>query len=243
MQSLKNRVVVITGASRGVGAAAAKLFAKEDAKVVLNARNEELLHEIAESLETDESDRLVVPADIGTRDGMKTLVQAAIDRFGQIDVFINNAGLGVRKPITEVTEDEWDFMFNVNVKAIYYSFLELVPHMKKRGGGHIINVSSMASKAGRATLGPYGASKAAVNILSEGVGTELRNDNIKVSVLMPGSINTNFLGRVTEDKNPSGSKPRMSPVQVAEALVEMAHQDHEVWTSVREMRPLHTKSD
>ena len=241
MPELKDKVVVITGASQGVGAAAAKLFVERGAKVVLNARGAERLKEVAQGLQVDEDRYLVVPADVGDRDGMKAIVSGAIEKFGGVDVFINNAGVGVRKPITETPEEEWDLMFDVNVKAIYYSFLEVVPHMKERGGGHIINISSMASKQGRPTLAPYGAAKAAVNVLSEGVGAELRNENVKVSVLMPGSIDTGFLQKISKDTNPSGSKPRMAPEQVARKLVELAEDDHEVWVSVTEMRPLHTK--
>lgn len=242
MPPLQDKVVVITGASRGVGAAAARLFAQEGALVTLNARHKEGLEKVAGTLGVDESRYLVAPADIGKREGMSALVGAVMARFGRIDVFVNNAGLGVRKPITETSEDEWDLMFNVNVKGVFFSFVELVPIMRRQGSGHIINVSSLASKAGRATLGPYGASKGALNILTEGVGEELRNENIKVSLLMPGSIGTDFLSQVTEDRNPSApDKPRMTPAQVAGMIVELARQDEGVWTSLVQMRPLRTK--
>jgi len=241
MQSLQDKIVVITGASRGVGAAAARQFAAEGAKIVLTARTRAKLEEVAESLGIERNRRLVVTADIGKPAGMQKIVAAALKKFGRIDIFVNNAGVGVRKPIGEMDEREFDLMFDTNVKAVFRSFHALLPQMKKQGEGHIINVSSMASKQGRPTLGVYCASKAALNVLSEAVGTEVRNDNVKISVLMPGSIDTNFLGRVTEDKNPSPkNKPRMSPDDVAEKIVFLAKQNHGVWASLSEMRPLHT---
>ena len=243
MQSLQNKVVVITGASHGVGAAATRQFAAEGARIVLNARGEEGLKQVTDSLGTPDEQALAVAADVGTRAGMRTIIQQAAKKFGRIDVFVNNAGLGVRKAIGQTTEDEWDLMFNTNLKAVYYCFQELLPLMQKQGSGHIINISSMASKQGRPTLGPYGASKAALNVLCESVAGEVRNDNIKISVLMPGSIDTGFLERTAEDENPSPrDKPRMTPDHVAEKIVFLARQDHGVWTSLSEMRPLVTKS-
>ncbi len=242
MQSLVNQVVVITGASRGVGAAAARLFALEGTKVVLNGRDEARLREVADGLGVAREQYLAVAADIGAVDGIKKLVGAAVQRFGRIDVFVNNAGLGVRKPITETTEAEWDLMFDVNVKAVYRSFQELVPLMRKQGGGQIINVSTQASRTGRAGLAGYGASKGALNVLCEAVGDELRNEGIKVSLLLPGSIGTGFMTHMGEDRSPSpAGKPRMTPEQVARMIVELAREDREVWTSATEMRPLRTK--
>ena len=242
MRSLVGMVVVITGASRGVGAVAARLFALEGAKVVLNGRDENRLREVADRLEVAAERYLRVVADIGQPDGMKRLVRAAVERFGRIDVFVNNAGLGVRKPITETTEAEWDLMFDVNVKAVYRSFQVLIPLMRHQGGGQIINVSTLASRTGRANLGAYGASKGALNVLCEAVGDELRNEGIKVSLLLPGSIGTGFLTHTGEDRTPSpADKPRMTAEQVARKVVELAKEDPGVWTSSTEMRPLRTK--
>lgn len=133
-------------------------------------------------------------------------------------------------------------MFDVNVKAVYLSFQELIPLMRKQGGGQIINVSTMASRTGRAGLAGYGASKGALNVLCEAVGDELRNEGIKVSLLLPGSIGTGFMTHMGEDRSPSpAGKPRMTPEQVARKIVELAREDREVWTSATEMRPLRTK--
>ncbi len=241
MQSLEDKVVVVTGASQGVGAATARLFAAEGARVVLTARTKAKLDKVAESLGIERNRRLVVTADIGKPAGMHKIAAAAMKKFGRIDIFVNNAGVGVRKEIGQTSEQEYDLMFDTNVKAVFRSFHALLPLMKKQGEGHIINISSMASKAGRPTLAVYCASKAALNVLSEAVGTEVRNDNIKVSVLMPGSIDTNFLSRVTKDRNPSPkNKPRMTPDDVAEKIVFLAKQNHGVWASLSEMRPLRT---
>ncbi len=241
MQPLQDKVVVITGASRGVGAATARQFAAEGARVVLTARTRKTLEDTAATLGTDKKRYLVVTADITKPAGMAKIVDAAVKAFGRIDLFVNNAGIGVRKPIEQTGEDDFDLTFGTNVKAVFRSFQEVLPVMRKQGEGHIINISSMASKEGRPTLAVYCASKAALNVMSQAVGAEVRNENIKVSVLMPGSINTNFLSRVSRDTNPSPkSKPRLTPDEVAEKIVFMAKQNHGVWASLAEMRPLHT---
>jgi short-subunit dehydrogenase len=239
MQSVKDKTVVITGASRGIGAAIARLFAKEKAKLVLCGRDRETLAEVAASLGLPKSDYLTVIADVTRASGMKKIVNAAYKKFRVIDIFVNNAGVGVRKDIVLTSEKEYDLTFNTNVKAIYYSFHELIPRMKKQGGGQIINISSMVSKQGVPNLAVYCASKAAVSILSEAVAGEVRNDNIKVSVLMPGSTGTGFMSHISKDMKPSPKdKPRLTAEEVAEAVLFIAKQNQNAWTSMVDIRPL-----
>ncbi|MFQ6007427.1 MAG: SDR family oxidoreductase [Candidatus Zixiibacteriota bacterium] len=242
MQAIQGKVVAITGASRGIGAATARLFAKEQAKLVLCGRDGKALAEVAGSLGLPKSDCHTVLADVTRASGMKNLVNAAYKKFGTVDIFINNAGVGVRKEIVLTSEKEYDLTFNTNVKAIYYSFLELIPRMKKQGGGQIINISSMAGKQGVPNLSVYCASKAAVNVLSEAVAGEVRNDNIKVSVLMPGSTGTGFMSHLAADLKPSPKdKPRLTPEEVAEAVLFIAKQNQNAWTSLVDIRPLLVK--
>jgi 3-oxoacyl-[acyl-carrier protein] reductase len=216
-----------------------RLFAKEQAKLVLCARNKIALTEVAASLGPPKSDYFTVITDVTKAAGMKNLVNAAYKKFGKVDIFINNAGVGVRKDIALTTEKEYDLTFNTNVKAIFYSFRELIPRMKKQGGGHIINISSMASKQGVPNLAVYCASKAAVNVLSEAVASEVRNDNIKVSVLMPGSTGTGFMSHSGMDMKPSAKdKPRLTVDEVAEAVLFLSQQNKNAWTSLVDIRPL-----
>ncbi len=244
MRALDGLVVVITGASRGIGAEMARQFAAEKAKLVLCGRNEKALNDVVASLPLPETERIIVIADLTSADGMKKVVDTAYEKFGVIDIFINNAAVGVRKDISLTTEEEYRLTFDTNVKAVFHSFQELLPRMKKQGGGHIINVSSMASKQGVPGMAVYCASKAAVNIMSEAVAGEVRNDNIKVSVLMPGSTATGFMSHLSEDLKPSPKdKPRLTVRQVAEAAVFLAKQDTQAWTSLVDIRPLRTKSE
>ena len=239
MRSVKGKVVVITGASRGIGAATARLFAKEQAKLVLCGRDKKALSEVAGSLNLPKPHYSTVIADVTKASGMRKIVDSAYRKFGVIDIFINNAGVGVRKGIVLTTEKEYDLTFNTNVRAIYYSFRELIPRMKKQGGGQIINISSMVSKQGVPNLAVYCASKAAVSILSEAVAGEVRNDNIKVSVLMPGSTGTGFMSHLSKDMKPSRKdKPRLTAEEVAEAVLFIAKQDKNAWTSMVDIRPL-----
>jgi len=239
MTSVKGKVVVITGASRGIGAAVARLFAQQQARLVLCGRDRKALAEVAQSLGLPESDYLTVAADISRAAGMKNLVNAAYKQFGTVDIFINNAGVGVRKDIAWTSEKEYNATFDTNVKAVFYSFVELIPRMKEQGGGQIINISSMASKQGVPGMAVYCASKAAVNVLSEAVAGEVRNDNIKISVLMPGSTATGFMSHLSPDQQPSPhDKPRLTPEEVAEAVLFLAQQNQGAWTSLADIRPL-----
>ncbi|MEW5995130.1 MAG: SDR family oxidoreductase [Candidatus Zixiibacteriota bacterium] len=239
MTSLKDKVVVITGASRGIGAATARLFANEQVKLVICGRDRKRLKEVGESLGLQKSDYLTVIADVARASGMKKIVHSAYRKFGRIDIFVNNAGVGVRKEIEKTSEKEFIQTFDTNVKAIFHAFHELVPPMRRQGGGQIINISSMASKQGAPYLAVYCASKAAVSVLSEAVAGEVRNDNIKVSVLMPGSTDTGFMTHMGRDHKPSRKdKPRLTAADVAEAILFLAKQNKSAWTSLADIRPL-----
>ncbi len=239
MRQLRDTVVVITGASRGIGAAAARLFAKERAKVVICGRDRKRLNEVGNSLGLPKSDYAMVAADVGKASGMKKIVSAACQKFGRIDIFVNNAGVGVRRAIDQTSERDFVQTFDTNVKAVFHSFRELIPRMRRQGGGQIISISSMASKQGAPHLAVYCASKAAVTVLSEAVAGEVRNDNIKVSVLMPGSTDTGFMTHLGRDHKPSSKdKPRLTVGDVAEAILFLAKQNQTAWTSLADIRPL-----
>ncbi len=244
MQSIKDKVVVITGASRGIGAAIAQQMAREKAKLLLCGRSKQALSEVQSRLNLPSDHCAIVTSDLSQLQGVKKIVDTAFDTFGRVDIFINNAGVGVRKETVLTEDEEYDATFNTNVRAIFWSFKELIPRLKDQGGGHIINISSIAGKKGSPNLGVYCASKAAVNILSQGVAQEVRNDKIKISVVAPGSTGTGFLTHMSEDRHPSsGSKKRLTVEQVAEAVLHQAAQDENAWTSYLEIRPLVVKPE
>jgi short-subunit dehydrogenase len=239
VQSLKDKVVVITGASQGVGAALARHMAAEQARLVLTARDKKKLESVAAALNLSRGNYKIVTADITRAIGMKKIVNAAYQKFGQIDVFINNAGIGISKLFIRTSEKDFDTIFKTNLKSVFYSFHELLPRMHEQGHGTIINISSMAGKQGVAGLSAYSASKAAMNILSEAVAGEVRNENIKICVFAPASIDTNFMSNFSDrSRTPSRAKKKLTVDEVAEALVFLAKQNKNAWTSMTELRPL-----
>lgn len=241
MQSLADKVVVITGASRGIGAGIAELFASENPKLVLAARKKTDLQKLADSLGLPKKHVALVTADISKAAGMRKIITTAYRKFGRVDLFINNAGVGFAKPIHEMTEKEYDLVLDTNLKSVYFCFRELVPRMKKQGGGQIINISSMAAKQGVPNMAIYAASKAALNIMSDSVGGEVRNDNIKVCTLAPASTDTRF-GSSGGKKRPSSSVvTKLTVREVAETALHVAKQNPNAWISCVEIRPLAKK--
>jgi short-subunit dehydrogenase len=242
MRSLTDMVVVITGASRGIGAGMAKAFAAEECRLVLAARKKTSLEKMARTLKLPADRILSVAANVSTSAGMKKIVESAYKKFGRIDVFINNAGIGLSGPVTKVSEREFDDLIATNLKSVFLSFKFLLPRMQKQGGGQIINVSSMAGRQAVPGMAVYAAGKAALNILSESVGGEVRSDNIKVCTLAPASTDTHFGGQARSIRDQSASgKRKLSVEEVAEAAVFLARQNENAWLSSADLRPLRLK--
>lgn len=242
MRSVKDKVVVITGASKGIGEGIARAFAAEHARLVLCGRDRQRLDKVAKSLDLPKDRIITVAADIMKASGMKKIVNAAYRKFGVVDIFVNNAGVGAQKSIIDTTEREYDLMMTTNLKAVFHSFKELLPRMRKQQSGHIINISSMAGRAGVPNLAVYCASKSALNVLCEAVAGEVRNDNIKISVLAPGSTDTDFASGITKRRaKKPGSGIKLTIEEVAEAVLFLAQQNENAFTSMVELRPLITK--
>jgi NAD(P)-dependent dehydrogenase (short-subunit alcohol dehydrogenase family) len=189
---MQSRVVVITGASSGIGAALAELVGGRGARVVLVARRETELRKVA-SRSGPES--LPVVADVTRREDVTRAMEAALARFGHVDVWVNNAGRGITRAVSELTDEDFDQMMAVNVKSALYGMQAALPHFRERGRGHIINVSSML---GRVPFAParsaYSAAKHALNALTASLRTELRagHPGITVSCVHPGVVATDF---------------------------------------------------
>jgi len=186
------RVVVITGASSGIGATLAVQLGAANHRLVLAARREAELRDVARRAGTD---TLVVPTDVTKRGDVERVRDRAVERFGHVDVWINNAGRGITKPVLELTDEEFDSMMSVNVKSALYGMQAIVPHFKTRGSGHIINVSSFLSRVPFATYrSAYSAAKAALNALTANARVDLARTHpgIRVSLVMPGLVSTEF---------------------------------------------------
>jgi NADP-dependent 3-hydroxy acid dehydrogenase YdfG len=212
-EAMRDRVVVITGASGGIGAALADNLGKQGAKLVLVARREKELVEVARRCEGEP-----VVADVTQRDDWKHIVARTIDRFGQVDVLVNNAGRGMSRPVSELTDEDIDEMILVNVKSVLYGMQAVLPHFKERKRGHIINISSMLGRIPYAVIrAAYSASKAAMNSLTANLRMELRAryPDIHVGVVHPGVVHTEF-GLNAKHGGPDNRKmPGQEPEEVA----------------------------
>ena len=196
--NIEGKVVVITGASSGLGEAAARQLSAEGATVVLGARRVERIASLAGELTGRGGRALAVATDVTDCAQVKQLVDAAVETYGRIDVMINNAGLMPQSPLERLRVDEWDRMIDVNLKGVLYGIAAALPHMQRQKAGHIINVSSVAGHKVRAGGAVYAATKHAVRALSEGLRQEVKPYNIRTTVISPGVVASELPNSVSE---------------------------------------------
>jgi len=194
--NIKGKIVVITGASSGLGEAAARLLTKEGAKLVLGARRLDRLKALAGELSLGKD--AILSTDVTDVGQVRQLVDHAVKTHGRVDVIINNAGLMPHSPLERGKVEDWDRMIDVNIKGVLYGIAAALPHMKTQKSGHIINVSSVAGHK----VGPggavYAATKHAVRIISEGLRQEVKPYNIRTTIISPGAVATELPDSVTE---------------------------------------------
>jgi NADP-dependent 3-hydroxy acid dehydrogenase YdfG len=195
-ENIKGKVVVITGASSGLGEAAARLLAKEGAKLVLGARRLDRLEALAAGLSLGKD--AILATDVTDVVQVRRLVDHAVKVHGRVDVIINNAGLMPHSPLERGKVEDWDRMIDVNIKGVLYGIAAALSHMKTQKSGHIINVSSVAGHK----VGPggavYAATKHAVRVISEGLRQEVKPYNIRTTIISPGAVATELPDSVTE---------------------------------------------
>ncbi|MCS7013162.1 MAG: SDR family oxidoreductase [Chloroherpetonaceae bacterium] len=195
---LEGKVALITGASRGIGRAAAIRFAREGAKLVLASRTQSELETLAkEVFDLYDTDALVVPCDVTKSAEVKALVERAVATFGRIDILLNSAGVGYLKPITELTVEEFDEMVDVNLKGTFYASKFVSEVMVKQKSGHIINLPGILGKAVMRMSSGYSASKYGVTGLAKAMTQDLMRDGVKISLLHFGGVNTSFWDKIT----------------------------------------------
>lgn len=188
---LSNKVAVVTGAGRGLGAAIALKLASEGAKVVLAEKhNLQEAKDLVSAIERKSGEAVVVPADVSDPDSVSRLFGAAMSRFGTVDVLVNNAGIITRQSIIETGLADWDRVIKTNLYGCYYCSREAVPLMRAAGGGKIVNISSIHGKIAKAGVGAYGATKAAIDMLTKQLAVELAPHRINVNAVAPGTIST-----------------------------------------------------
>jgi NADP-dependent 3-hydroxy acid dehydrogenase YdfG len=196
--NIEGKVVVITGASSGLGEATARLLSAQGASVVLGARRVDRIQPLADELIGRGGKALAVATDVTQRDQVQKLVDAAVQTYGRVDVMLNNAGLMPQAPLERLKVDEWDRMIDVNIKGVLYGIAAALPYMKQQKAGHIINVSSVAGHKVGPGFAVYAATKHAVRALSEGLRQEVKPYNIRTTVISPGAVATELPQSVTD---------------------------------------------
>ena len=198
MSNIEGKVVVITGASSGLGEATARHLAAQGASVVLGARRIERLQSLANELNSQGGKALAVKTDVTDPNQVQRLVDKAVQTYGRVDVIINNAGLMPHSPLERRKIDDWNRMIDVNIKGVLYGIAAVLPYMKEQKSGHIINVSSVAGHKVRAGGVVYAATKHAVRMISEGLRQEVKPYNIRTTVISPGAVDTELPSSATE---------------------------------------------
>jgi NADP-dependent 3-hydroxy acid dehydrogenase YdfG len=195
---IEGKVIVITGASSGMGEAAARHLSAQGSSVVLGARRVERLQALAGEITAAGGKALAVETDVTNREQVKRLVDTAVESYGRIDVLINNAGIMPLSPLERLKVDEWDRMIDVNLKGVLYGIAAALPHMKKQKSGHIINLSSVAGHKLFGGSAVYSATKFGVRALSEGLRQEVKPYNIRTTIISPGAVKTELLDHISE---------------------------------------------
>lgn len=194
--TIQGKVVVVTGASSGLGEAAVRLLAARGAKLVIGARRLDRLQALADELGL--GDAAAVETDVSDFDQVKRLVDHAVATHGRIDVILNNAGLMPHSLLEQGRVEDWDRMIDVNLKGTLYGIGAALPHMTRQKSGHIINVSSVAGHKVRQTSAVYAATKTAVRVISEGLRMEMVPHNVRVTVISPGAVESELPDSITD---------------------------------------------
>jgi 3-oxoacyl-[acyl-carrier protein] reductase len=234
MSSLSGKVAFVTGGSKGIGLAIARAFLDRNASVVITGTTQRTLDAAAAELQrsADPARVLAVRADVRKYADVEASLLSAVGRFGGIDVLVNNAGVGGFAPVSELPVEDWHRVIDTNVTGIFYCCRAALPHLKQRGGGWIINISSLASKNPFVNGAAYCASKSAVNAFSEALMQEVRYDGIRVAYVLPGSVNTGFGGLAN-----TKSEWALMPEDVAEVVTDLVAFPSRSLPSRVEIRP------
>lgn len=214
---LTDRVALITGASSGIGAATALAFAKAGVKLVLVARRQERLEQLAEQIRTHGADVLVLSYDLRDESHAREAVAKTIERFGQLDILVNNAGVMLLAPIAEADTSDWKQMVDINLLGLMYLTHAALPHMRERRSGHIVNISSVAGRSAAPRLSGYNATKWGVNGFSEALRREVHMDKIRVTVVEPGIVATELTDHITHEPTKTDYEGRVAEMEPLES--------------------------
>jgi 3-oxoacyl-[acyl-carrier protein] reductase len=234
MLTLSGKVAVVTGGSRGIGLAIARALVAEGANVAITGRDPSHLSAAQRALEGAGPGAVeTLRADVRRVDEVQGAVDAVVSRFRGLDIVINNAGVGIFTSVASMTPEQWSEVIDTNLTGVFYVCRAAIPHLRKRGGGFIVNISSLAGKNPFVDGGAYCASKSALNAFSETLMQEVRYDNIRVSYVMPGSVATAF----SSGDAAKGADWKIAPDEVAEVVVNLIRHNPRSLPSRVELRP------
>ncbi|HEY3102229.1 MAG TPA: SDR family oxidoreductase [Pyrinomonadaceae bacterium] len=232
---LNAKTAIVTGGTKGIGRGIAEALIREGVSVCISARHQSEIDEAVEQLNQSGNGKAIgFRCDVRDYNQVKALIERAAQQFGGLDILVNNAGIGIaRTTVDETSPEDFRAVLETNLFGVFYCCHEAIPQMKKRGGGYIINISSLAGANPHPRMAAYNASKFGLNGFSEALMQEVRHDNIKVSYIMPGSVNTEFGG-----DSPSDEKSwQLTPSDIARVVVDLLHHDDRSLPSRVEIRP------
>lgn len=231
---LKGKTAVVTGGTKGIGRAIAQSLINASVNVSLSARHErEIERAVAELNEAGRGRAAGFFCDVRDDAQVKAFFAQTVEQFGGVDILVNNAGIGMFETVESMSGDDFRAVIETNICGVFYCCHEAIPSMKRRGGGYIINISSLAGTNAHPRMAAYNASKFGLNGFSEALMQEVRHDNIKVSYIMPGSVNTEFGG-----DEPSDEKSwQLQPADVAKTVMDLLSYSDRALASRIELRP------
>jgi len=232
--NLKNKTAIVTGGTKGIGRGIAEALIREGVSVCISARHQDEIDNALSKLNESKERRAIgLVCDVRQHDQVKALIDHTIKELGGLDILINNAGIGIFETVEQTSPENFRAVLETNLFGVFYCCHEAIPQMKKRGGGYIINISSLAGANPHPRMAAYNASKFGLNGFSEALMQEVRHDNIKVSYIMPGSVNTEFGG-----DSPGDEKSwQLTPHDIARVVVNLLHHDDRALPSRVEIRP------
>jgi len=231
---LKDKVAVVTGGTRGIGWSIARALVREGASVFVCGRDARRVEAAVEELRNNGGRADGLAADVRRYEDCRNLIARGAERFGGLDILVNNAGVGVFKPVDQISVEEWDEVIATNLSGVFYCSREAIPWMRRRGGGYIFNISSLAAINPMPGGAAYNASKFGLNGFTEAMMQDVRYDGIRVSTIMPGSVDTDFAAQ-------PGSKKRetwkLTGDDIAKAIVDLYKYPKSSLASRIELRP------
>jgi 3-oxoacyl-[acyl-carrier protein] reductase len=232
--NLENKIAIVTGGTKGIGRGITEALVREGVHVCISARHQDEIDEALKQLNAEAVGRAIGQlCDVRDYDQVKALITCAVEELGGLDILINNAGIGIFETVEQISPEDFRAVLETNLFGVFYCCHEAIPRMKKRGGGYIINISSLAGANPHPRMAAYNASKFGLNGFSEALMQEVRHDNIKVGYIMPGSVNTEFGG-----DSPGDEKSwQLTPQDIARVVVDLLHHDDRSLPSRVEIRP------